>query len=1422
MVSFFVMESLYDSTLGSLTLRLAQESRLRPLWAVLRAGDAASVEGVWGASVALFAAATAAALRDEWNISPASRASSKSSVRKHITQNPVMPSVVLVTADRVTASRLYCDLPLFMNAPATTQTDSPHSKSTELPSHSTTPSGSSNRVAWFPAWDHLPDWTDSLDETVVGRATDHSGKTDEKTDEHSTTFSTLSKSKKTKKLSDLPPTVRDTDPISGQRLRLLEIFERASVVPSAAATASATTAATTVNDTSSVPAVVVASVQSLLQPIPAKGELSSISKRITVGDSFDIPAFLEQLASYGFLTQPAVELPYEVAVRGGLIDLFTPNLRLPVRMEFFGDEIESLRFFDPATQRSTVPISSVDFLFSSMTPHRGRLSDFLPTGSVFLLVEPSDIQRQGLAYREQTSSAAAIDDVHTLFREIAKHPSLTISELAAGSTETHLQLRVESVDRFCIHTPNAWDDLDIRSSTDVNSVEKTTQNDSLDIAQNAAKRGETPPSEKVSSENVSLEKVSSEEVTPSVFAPTTPFNTSIYSRSIETIRNELSSMARETVDGEPQELWLVAPTSAEIHRISEIFAFPDTSKKTLKDGKKPSRLKVQPTIHYLCGTLSNGFRLPSLHTIVLSSTEMFGRTDHQKWGRTELDLPLLGESEMDDVDTEASDAETSGTEAIHTEAIDTELFNTNAAPDAVDAASPHKKTLVKSSLYERTLAKKTLDNRTQNKKPLEKSSLAKSPRTTEERQAAQQLTRTIDSFSELREGDYVVHVTQGIARYIGLVHLEQSGNAEDFLLLEFADRYKVYIPTSQIGLIQKYLGGSRIRPQLSKYNGGGWSRKKKLVEEAVSDLAVEMLEVAAQRNSKPGIAFPPDSLWQHEFEEAFPYVETEDQLTAITAIRDDMQLPRPMDRLLCGDVGFGKTELAIRAAFRAVEAGYQVAVLVPTTILAEQHFRTFCERMAAYPIHIAVLSRFVDSKTQKQVLTGLADGSIDVVIGTHRIGSTDIRFKNPGLIIIDEEQRFGVEVKERLKKMRSTVDILTMTATPIPRTLHQAVLGIRDISALRSPPRDRLAVETKVLRFDPDVVREAVLRELHRGGQIYFVHNRVNDIEQVATALRRIVPEARICVGHAQMPDEQLERVMLDFLNHRYDLLLATTIIESGLDIPTANTIFIDEANRYGLADLHQLRGRVGRYRDKAFCYLLLNPTQSLNPNALKRLRAIEEYSQLGSGFEIAMRDLEIRGAGNLLGTEQSGHIAAVGYEMYCQLLEQAVNRLRKLPPKRLFECEVHLPLHSFIPDAYVPGMRDRMDLYRRIARVQSLEEYHVIEEEFWDRFGSPPPEVQTLLRIVRIRLHAARHLITQIAWEPPNIRMSFLSEAAMRELMPRSHDRLRLVEPGVAFFVPSPSLSRRPIQTVAELTPDPHAAERMIDALFQILSDEN
>ena len=656
-------------------------------------------------------------------------------------------------------------------------------------------------------------------------------------------------------------------------------------------------------------------------------------------------------------------------------------------------------------------------------------------------------------------------------------------------------------------------------------------------------------------------------------------------------------------------------------------------------------------------------------------------------------------------------------------------------------------------------------------------------RTDLRRPSHRRLTRVIDSFLELREGDLVVHVGHGIARYRGLKLLEKNGQVEEHLELEFHGRTKLFVPATKIGLVQKYIGGTKSRPTLAKLGGRHWERQKERVEEAVTDLAADMLELQAARASRPGITFPADTEWQREFDASFPYHETPDQLTTIDSIKRDMCLPRPMDRLLCGDVGYGKTELAMRATFKAVDAGYQVAVLVPTTLLCEQHLRTFTERMAEFPFEIAALSRFATRRQQADMIRRLEEGSLDIVIGTHRLAQPDVHFHNLGLVIIDEEQRFGVEVKERLKALRQIVDVLTMTATPIPRTLHMGLLGLRDISNLETPPEDRLAVETRVARFEPELIRHAVLRELNRGGQIFFVHNRVEDIEILARRLRQILPEANLAVAHGQMHENDLERVMLDFIDRRYDLLLATTIVESGLDIPNANTIFIDEADRYGLADLHQLRGRVGRYKHRAYCCLLIDPNKNLSPSAAKRLRAIEEFSDMGAGFAIAMRDLEIRGAGNILGSEQSGHIATIGYELYCNLLEHAVHRLKQLPPKTSIEVDVDLPGEGYIPRSYVPDMRLKIDLYRRLARVSNRQELGDFRAELMDRFGSPPPLVQHLLELAEIRIAAHRWQISSIHLEDQYAVFRYSSARQIQQLAALSGGRLRVVDAESAYL---------------------------------------
>ena len=617
---------------------------------------------------------------------------------------------------------------------------------------------------------------------------------------------------------------------------------------------------------------------------------------------------------------------------------------------------------------------------------------------------------------------------------------------------------------------------------------------------------------------------------------------------------------------------------------------------------------------------------------------------------------------------------------------------------------------------------------------------------------------------EMRVGDYVVHINHGIGQYLGIEVLQVDNRSKDYLYIRYAGEDRLYVPTDQIHLLQRYIGLEEGAPRLSKLGGNEWARVKKRAKESVQEMAEGLIKLYAEREAIEGFAFPEDTPWQRDLENSFPYQETPDQIQAIAAVKKDMEKPRPMDRLLCGDVGYGKTEVAIRAAFKAVAASKQVAVLVPTTILAQQHHRTFVERFEGFPINIAVASRFQSQAEVARTLQGVKKGTVDVIIGTHRLLSKDVTFKDLGLVIVDEEQRFGVAQKERLKEISKNVDVLTLSATPIPRTLHMAMVGVRDMSVIETPPEDRYPIRTYVVEYDEQLIRQAILRELARQGQVYFVHNRVQSIDYVYSELSKLVPEARIAIAHGQMDETVLERVMLDFYNGEFDILLCTTIIETGMDIGNVNTLIIDNADHLGLAQLYQLRGRVGRTNRVAYAYFTHRKDKILTEEAEKRLGAIKEFTELGSGIRIAMRDLEIRGAGNLLGPEQHGFIASVGFELYCKLLEEAISELKAdgevkvAPPDPVLDLQVD----AYIDDSYVEDPAQKVALYQKIIALDDLESCDDLEEEIQDRYGDLPDAVRNLVQIARIKVLARLLGLGSIAARGAKFQLKFLEGLAI------------------------------------------------------------
>ena len=1091
----------------------------------------------------------------------------------------------------------------------------------------------------------------------------------------------------------------------------------------------------------SLPPLVVTSVIALLQRTFAREQIEKRTRRVARGDRLDPLDLVEWLEEEGYEPEAQVTQKGEIALRGGILDIYPPTSPWPVRLEFFGDELESLRHFDPLTQISREETASLtippagelgllkklrDQLEQSATAPAspavfGTLLDYLPARTIFLLCEPDILEDRATEYAGQVPPGDPFFIAWEEFQRQSVNKGMVIlgvNEADPGQSE------------FAPEAEPVFDQVppsELRSTASEGELESDVQ--SLRSAMTAHSALSTPHFTGLDAFRPLTEHRPEPQVAEAQ-------RREFFSQLHRWTRQEYAVHVFCNNDGERQrftEIWREYGFDEIQHPKSEervqspkpkVQSQSEQSAATSDDQSSPVRglgsLDFGLWTHL--GALSRGFLSEEAKLVVVTDAEIFGRYKVQRPRRLK---------------------------------------------------SPH----------------------------------------------AQATRSALDiDFTDLEDGDYVVHVQHGIGRYLGLQVLplgagtkptaKASGPSagQECLVLEYAPSDptqpapKLYVPVTEAHLVSKYVGTGKARPPLNTLGGNRWAKAKEQAERAVRDVASELLAIQAARESQPGHAFAPDTHWQGEFEGAFLFEETPDQMRAIAETKADMERAKPMDRLICGDVGFGKTEVGIRAAFKAVMDGRQVAILVPTTVLAQQHYNTFRERMADYPVRIELLSRFRTRGAQQRVVKDLMAGSVDIVIGTHRLLQNDIVFKDLGLVVIDEEQRFGVMHKEKFKMLRKLVDVLTLSATPIPRTLYLALTGARDMSTIQTPPHDRLPVETIVTQYDERVIRDAIQRELNRGGQVFFLHNRVMTIDTMAQKLRTLLPNARIVVGHGQMHSDELEQVMTQFVNGEADVLLSTTIIESGLDIPNANTIIIDRADRFGLSDLYQLRGRVGRYKHQAYAYLLLPRHAGLLSDVRKRLSAIKQYSTLGSGFKIAMRDLEIRGAGNLLGAEQSGHITAVGFELYCQLLKQSVSSLKGEKVKPRVDVQVRLdflvmsptdeaksaertasarrglvefeseptaghasrithhglpntengtrstpPASASIPFSYISDSRQRIEIYRKLAQLNDQASLQTLKKELRDRFGPMPDALGLLLLVAELKMLASDKNITVI-----------------------------------------------------------------------------
>ncbi len=982
---------------------------------------------------------------------------------------------------------------------------------------------------------------------------------------------------------------------------------------------------------------------------------SALALRLKVGEEYLTDMLVEHLLSVGYTKVDVVEMPGQLTLRGGILDVYSPEMDRPVRIDFFGDEIESIRKFDPETQRSSSSLDTALLLPLTEIPITERVLEAI---NARLTKKGTNTEPGAPGLDAETWDGPARSN-----QEATIFPGWEFFAPVAGASTSLLDLLGKDT-RVFLEEPAMiknqgerwWNKVEQRHERsgignlirpeDIYSSpwvldDRLRHFNGCDLDQLGAV-------DVLESDNSALSEIEFHT------RPTARFHGSIPAM-IDAVQLLIKQEAR---------VLLTAPNQGEVERLASL----------LQEYQVPYRLGSR---NMAAGS----------ETIYSESSYLAGNTSTPVIVRT----PIANGVQVLDLE------KASARQII--------VFGANDLSDEADIQARPATRKSKTSAF-------------------------------------------ISDFRDLAVGDYVVHVEHGIARYAGLRVLDENqDNPLELMILEFADDAKLYVPLTRLDLIQKYRSTETgPAPVLNKLGSQAWQKTKARVKKAMADMAAELLKLYAQRSAAQGTAYSPDSNLQREFEDSFPFTETDDQLSAIRDIKSDMESTQPMDRLLCGDVGYGKTEVAMRAAFKAVQDGKQVAVLTPTTVLSFQHYESFKRRFANFPVNVEMLSRFRTAKEKTAIVEQVEAGKVDILIGTHAILAQKLKFQDLGLLIVDEEQRFGVRHKERLKQMRTAVDVLAMSATPIPRTLHMSLVGLRDMSVIETPPKDRMAIQTIVAKYDEKLVRTAIEMELERGGQIYFVNNRVETIYELAAMIREQVPSARVVIGHGQLPEAELERVMLAFMNHEYDVLVATSIIENGLDIPLANTIIVNRADRHGLSELYQLRGRVGRSNRRAYAYLLIPPDTELTEIARRRLAALKEFSDLGAGFKIAALDLELRGAGNMLGGEQSGHIEAIGFEMYTTMLEEAVNKLKGEGDKPAHPTTVlNLGISVRIDSDYIPEENQRLRMYKRIAGALDQATIDDVRSELHDRYGAPPESVQNLLAAGELRLKCEQLGIAQL-----------------------------------------------------------------------------